>query len=331
MHLVKPAEPDDVQATLAASERLTDLGSPHLTGDEIAERAGVDRGVADRLWRALGFPDTEEDERVFTDQDVRALKIATEGLEQLAGDEWERAVELIVREARVLSAHLADVAEIEIDAMGALRDLGLRRKTLAAALENGLEGSDLELLIGYDLRRQLHGALRRRSSAGSEATVEMAVAFIDLVDYTALTSRIGADALGPLLARFESLVFDTVAEAHGRVVKLIGDEAMIVWNEPEVAAKAALAIVDRCGSDGIPPARAGLAYGAVLPRDGDYFGQPVNAASRIVARAEPGAVVVDSSVARALENSSTTNLERLPSQTLKGLGKVEVCSLRWAK
>jgi adenylate cyclase len=329
MHLVKPAEPDDLQATLAASERLTDLGSPHLTGDEIAERAGVDRGVADRLWRALGFPDTERDERVFTDQDVRALKIATEGLDRLAGDKLERAVELIVREARILSAHLADVAEIEIDAMVAMRDLGLRQDTLAAALEHGLQGSDLEWLIGYDLRRQLHGALRRRSSAGSEATIEMAVAFIDLVDYTALTSRIGSDALGPLLARFESLVFDTVAEAYGRVVKLIGDEAMIVWDEPEVAAKAALDIVARCGSDGIPPARAGIAFGAVLPRDGDYFGQPVNAASRIVACAAPGSVVVDSSVACVLEGSSSKpNLERLPPQKLKGLGEVEVWSLR---
>lgn len=329
MHGVKPRERADVQATLAASERLTDLGSPHLTGDEIAQRAGVDREVADRLWRALGFPDTGKDERVFTDQDVRALTIATEGLDRLSGEEWERAVELIVREARVLSAHLADVAEIEIDAMVAMRDLGLRRKTLATAVEKGLGGSDLEWLIGYDLRRQLHGALRRRSSAGPDATTEMAVVFIDLVDYTALTSRIGSDELGPLLARFETLVFDTVAEASGRVVKLIGDEAMVVWTEPEAAADAALDIVGRCGADGIPPARAGVAYGPVLPRDGDYFGHPVNAASRIVARAEPGSVVVDAEVARALKSGSReSDLEQLPAQKLKGLGKVELWRLR---
>src|SRR4051812_19582187 len=130
MHVMKRTR-DDVDATLAASERLADLGSPYLTGDEIAERAGVDREIADRLWRALGFPDTGKEERAFTDQDVRALRIATEGLDRLSGQEWERAVELIVREARVLSAHLADVAEIEIDAMVALRELGLRQETLA--------------------------------------------------------------------------------------------------------------------------------------------------------------------------------------------------------
>src|SRR3954452_23003667 len=156
MHGVKPREPADVQATLAASERLTDLGSPHLTGDEIAQRAGVDREVGDRLWRALGFPDTGKDERVFTDQDVRALRIATEGLDRLSGEKWERAVELIVREARVLSAHLADVAEIEIDAMGAMRALGLRQETLATAIENGLGGGGLLLLVGSCPRLHPH-------------------------------------------------------------------------------------------------------------------------------------------------------------------------------
>lgn len=37
--------------------------------------------------------------------------------------------------------------------------------------------------------------------------------------------------------------------------------------------------------------RAGLAYGRVLAQDGDYFGPPVNLASRLVSVAEPGQVL----------------------------------------
>ena len=36
------------------------------------------------------------------------------------------------------------------------------------------------------------------------------------------------DELGRLLGRFESLASDIITEAGGRIVKLIGDEAMLV-------------------------------------------------------------------------------------------------------
>ncbi len=37
--------------------------------------------------------------------------------------------------------------------------------------------------------------------------------------------------------------------------------------------------------------RAGLAYGTVLAINGDYFGNPVNLAARLVAAAEPGQIL----------------------------------------
>jgi adenylate cyclase len=64
-------------------------------------------------------------------------------------------------------------------------------------------------------------------------------------------------------------------------------------------------------------ARAGLALGSVLARGGDYFGLPVNVASRLVDRADSGAVAADEHLKEALMDGFT--LEPMGSQRLKAL------------
>jgi adenylate cyclase len=281
---------------------LVGIGEPTLDNDGVCEQAGADREVADRLWRALGFPDVPEGELAFTEQDARALSLATEGLEQLDGEERERALEFLLHEARIISANLANLAETQVEAIGAFTTYGLRTRQLTQAFDRGLENSDLGWLIMYALRRQLGAVLARRvpSDGGGPASQQVAV--------------------GQLLERFESLTFDVLAEAGGRVVKLIGDEAMLVCPEPPQAVRAALEILERAGDAELPPARAGIAAGNVLLHGGDYFGEPVNLASRIVDRAPAGEVIVDERVASAAKENFA--LARLPQTSLKDIGVV---------
>ena len=63
--------------------------------------------------------------------------------------------------------------------------------------------------------------------------------------------------------------------------------------------------------------RAGIAYGDVLAQDGDYFGPPVNLASRLVAVAAPGEVLAAPSVVPLLDLKHTAT-EREP-QSLRGI------------
>jgi adenylate cyclase len=129
-----------------------------------------------------------------------------------------------------------------------------------------------------------------------------------------------------MLARFESLTWDVVTEAGGQVIKLIGDEAMLVWPSVTAAASAALEIIDTAAASQLPPARAGLAVGPLLPRGGDYFGLAVNLASRLVDRAEAGTVVVDERFKAALGNAFA--LEPLGRQPLKGIGETAAWRIR---
>jgi adenylate cyclase len=307
---------------------LVGIGEPTLDNDQVCELAGADREVADRLWRALGFPDVPEGELAFTEQDARALRLATEGLEQLEGEERGRALEFLLHEARIISANLANLAETQVEAIGALGAYGLRTRQLAEAFDRGLENSDLGWLIMYVLRRQLGAVLGRRVlfDGARPAPQQLAVGFVDLVGFTGLSHRLDARELGQLLERFESLTFDVLAEAGGRVVKLIGDEAMLVCPEARQAVRAALEILERTDAADLPPARAGIAAGNVLLQGGDYFGEPVNLASRIVDHAPPGEVVVDERVAR--EEADRFTLEPLPETPLKGIGAVPLWRAR---
>jgi adenylate cyclase len=206
------------------------FGPPTLDPTEVCEVAGVNRDVGDALWRALGFPDVPEGVLAYTDEDARGLRLATEGLDRLVPAERDEALRVMLQEARVLSAHLAALADTELDALAALQTRGLRSRLIGEAVEGGLEGSNLGWLITYALRRQLDAVARRQAWTGVDAEgrgEQLAVAFVDLTDFTALSNRSELDAIGELLGRFESLAFDVVAEARGRVVKLIGDEVRV--------------------------------------------------------------------------------------------------------
>lgn len=312
----------DSEAAAVATERLVRLGERHLTWPELCARAGVEHAVADRLWRALGFPDVRPDEPAYTDDDVRALALAAQGLDRLDGKRRAEAVELLVREARAVSAYLTRISEIQVDALFYLREYGLRGQAIADGFEHGLQDSDLGWLLMYTLRRRLDDTLRRRAASAPGDQPVLAVGFVDLVDFTGTSGGLDAEAFGHLLNAFESLVWDVVTESGGQVVKLIGDEAMFVCPSATEAARAALEVIGACGRADLPPSRGGLAVGPLLLRGGDYFGPAVNLASRLVDRADPGTVAIDQAFRDHLEAGNEFEVRELGPVELKGIGEV---------
>ena len=312
-------------------ERLVGLGPKELTWPEVCAQAGISHEVADPLWRALGFPDIPPDEPAYTNDDVRALRIAAEGIESLRGDRRRAALDAIVREARMVSSHMTQIAEIEIESMAEVSALGLRERVFAEASQRGIEHSDVGWVLLYAFRRRLDEGLRRRSTVEAGERPTLAVGFVDLVDFTRASGAMPTDELGRLLARFEGLASDIITEAGGRVVKLIGDEAMLVFTTPHAAAQGAIELVDACAEGELPSARAGLALGPVLARGGDYFGRAVNLASRLVDVAAPDTVLADDRFAEAIADNSALAIEPYGHQRLKGLGSVHASRLRPAR
>ncbi|MCZ7528857.1 MAG: adenylate/guanylate cyclase domain-containing protein [Acidimicrobiia bacterium] len=273
-------------------DRLLAPGKREFTIEDVAERAGTDIETLRKLWRALGFPDLPTDVPAFTKDDVEAAKKALSRSDARMG--FDEFIDL----TRVASVGLNRLAAAETDsfmeALTALREGGADDADVAGALAELIDWDSLADLIAYTHRVLLRAALWRRlarDDAPRSETRELAVGFVDLIGYTALSQELTRDELNDLLDRFEGLSYDIVAEHGGRFVKSIGDEVMFVSTDPVVATDIALSLVAATVADDlIPSARAGVAFGPVLARDGDYYGPIVNLASRLVGAAKRGSV-----------------------------------------
>ena len=145
------------------------------------------------------------------------------------------------------------------------------------------------------LRNDVIGIAERASGKVSDTT-ETAVAFADLVGFTELGETVDVEELGGLAGRLSKLASEVV-EPPVRVVKQIGDAVMLVSPDAEATVDTCLDLIERAeAEDDFPPLRAGVAYGPAVNRWGDWFGSTVNVASRLTARARPGAVLVTEAV-----------------------------------
>ena len=129
--------------------------------------------------------------------------------------------------------------------------------------------------------------------------VDRAFAFIDLCGFTRFADRQGDDRVVLGLAELRTALREASARRGVRIVKWLGDGAML--SSTMTDALAALVIeIDARMSGALPslPLRAGLAFGPVIMFEGDdYIGSPVNIAARLCAQAQPRELLATTEVA----------------------------------
>jgi adenylate cyclase len=147
--------------------------------------------------------------------------------------------------------------------------------------------------------------------------MRVAIAFADLAGYTRLTEEEGELTALDAVERFVEAVGVTLPEG-ARVIKTIGDEAMIVGSDP--AALTDWAVGFQTMQNERPLPRIGIHYGVALYREGDYYGRDINIASRVAARSAGGEVLVTRPV---VEYSGAPHLEfeRIGEVRLKGFSE----------
>jgi adenylate cyclase len=160
----------------------------------------------------------------------------------------------------------------------------------------------------------------RDLAPGPEPVGPPAIVFVDLSGYTELTQRQG-DETAVLAATSLQRQADAAARRHeGRLVKLLGDGAMLRLSDAEVGVDTALDLVETMSGEGALSSHAGVHAGPVIERDLDVFGQTVNLASRIAGMAGPGEVLASEAVADGT-NDPRFGFERLHDASLKGLAQ----------
>jgi adenylate cyclase len=302
---------------------------------EVAAETGATIDQAQRLWRALGFPDRGS-ERAFTQADADAvstlLRLVREGT-----IDFDMAVDL-TRAVGQTMGRLADwevatlvhrVQELAADdqADGANGSRAVAALRLVEALNEPFES-----LLVYVWRRHLAAAAARVEALGADDadlhTTQVTVGFADIVQFTALTNRLDHDRIGDLVEIFESRCADVVAGQRGRVIKSLGDAVLFVNEDPIRAYDTAEGIIAVIGRDQrMPDVRVGLSTGSVVTRLGDVFGAPVNLAARLTAVARRNRIIVDGATAERLPEDQF-EARPLPARPVRGFGVVEPVAVR---
>ena len=305
--------------------------APTLTGVEVSERAGVDYETAQRVNRALGFPDVDPSERLFDERDVEVLK-NVKSLMDLG-----IPLQDVISVSRVYGQSLAAIADAETrlfndHLVAPLLEQGVDQTELEERLEPTVE-QQLDVLgdaLDYVHRRHLAMALQNVTlgrARGPDVAERAAVAFADLVDFSRLADELHGTELGELVDCFEEVVVEETTDPRVRIVKMIGDAAMLTARDPLVALEAASRIVERVEQDDrLPQARAGIDFGDVVPLAGDLFGRPVNVAARLVAFARPGTTVASQELVDAVDDQIETS--KIGTHRLKGVGRVRLFKVR---
>jgi adenylate cyclase len=146
--------------------------------------------------------------------------------------------------------------------------------------------------------------------------LRVAIAFADLAGYTRLTEEEGELTAVDAVERFVDAVEASLPD-DARVIKTIGDEAMVIGADPVGLVDWAVAFQAQPRER--PRPRIAVHYGVALYRDGDYYGRDVNIASRVAARSAGGEVLVTRPVVEQVGRAGGgVSFERIGEVRLKG-------------
>src|SRR4051812_16739104 len=131
-----------------------------------------------------------------------------------------------------------------------------------------------------------------------------AVLVADLVESTALATRIGEQAFDQVLQAHDDVAADVVSAHHGRIVKYLGDGFIAAFGAAGDALACAeafqqsTALLSATAGEAVR-ARVGVSLGDVLETDGDLHGRAMTEAARLCTAAENGSILCTDVASRA--------------------------------
>lgn len=316
---------DSYAPLLLASRRVLGDDGTLVSAREISESAGIDLALLGRIQRAVGLPLSEDpDARVHPKVDGEIASYIRKFAD--IGFDEDRIVEVV----RVIADGLSKAAEaMRYTALLAMMSAGASELDIAKGSEAML--MQVEPLFGpmlHDmLRLQLRHTMETEAvTAGERAqglplpgARSVAVGFADLVGFTRLGEAVPPEELEDLAHRLVQLAHEVVAPPV-RFVKSIGDAVMLVSPEPAPLLAAMLALIEATeAGDDFLRLRAGVTTGMAVNRTGDWFGSPVNLASRITGAARPGSVLVSEAARDAIGDSAGFEWSFAGARRLKGI------------
>ncbi|PJE06006.1 adenylate/guanylate cyclase domain-containing protein [Mycobacterium sp.] len=306
---------------LPANRVFGDDGSM-VSAQAVAETSGVPIDLIIRLHHAVGLSHSGDPHNVVHSRADAEAVLPAASLVQLGID-----AEQVVLTVRLLVAGLTRAAvAMRYGGLNAILNPGVREVELAQDLERLAEKGKpiidamINEIASLTLRRSFeteaitlterwHGALSKART--------ISVAFADVVGFTRLVEELALDELSHVVDVLVDATHDVAAEPV-QFVKTIGDAVMLVSPDAAKLVSVVLELLDHAGRQNLQ-LRAGIATGTAMSRAGDWYGRPVNVASRITDIAPPGAVWVAESTRDAASQAAGIVFEHAASRMLRGV------------
>ena len=317
---LKRATAEGRLALLPVERVLAD--EPRYTQTEVAELTGLDVPFLVDARRALGEPAVGPHDRVLTEEDLELSHGAAALL--AAGVGREQFLDL----TRLMSQAMGNVAAGLMSTFGeALLQPGDNERDLAIRYADSLRnlGPLATPTLGHMLNLRMRDVVRNAAVGEAElrsghlpGAQPISVGFVDIVGFTRLGEQVPPEDLGELVRRFERSVEQAI-EPPVRLVKTIGDAAMLVAPQPRPLVDTVLGLVESSRDGEQLLLRGGIAAGEALGRGGDWYGRPVNLASRLTSFARRGSVVASKDVHDAVPDEYAWSFAG--ARRFKGLGE----------
>jgi class 3 adenylate cyclase len=304
------------------------------TLDQVLEGTPVTCDQVQAMLRAAGIPDAPADKPLTVDQVevlqhvVRLISLpmppeAHYHTVRSTSEAVRRAAEVQVQVFRqyveepligscnqgdpAARTQIAHIAEAAVPSVIALTNWMHRQHLQSAVLES----------ITSDMMEAVREGRGVRTRSGDPAVV-----FVDLVGFTALADGAGDHHAAQIAAGFEDVVIDATRSRGGRIVKMLGDGALLLFTDGTAAVRCGLEVIQSIHRAGLPRARVGVHRGPVVVHAGDVFGLTVNVAARINEYARPREVLISAAVAP--DGIEGVELEEIGEVSLKGVTRPTV-------
>jgi adenylate cyclase len=241
---------------MPAAQRLS-----NLTYAQLYERLGVPSEEINSLMRAAGLPVPDPGQPARLDEveafehyaTIRALPIPAEArlhALRITGESLRRTAEVqseLFREY-VVQPLLQRFKEDPHEANALISEISSRANPTVSAVTLWLYQRYLEhqtLKSATELMEESVGG----DSTGTHRSTDPTVAFVDLVGFTPLASEIGDAEAAELARKFTERLLEVSVDHGGRVVKTLGDGAMLLFDNPLTCSRSFPGwVFRRCGS-----------------------------------------------------------------------------------
>ncbi|BBX24651.1 pH-sensitive adenylate cyclase [Mycolicibacter terrae] len=325
----------EVAPMLMPAHRELGDDARYVSERDVSATHGIDLALLQGIERALGLPRPDDPDGALLLQADADAALRLQQLIEVGLDPGQ--VLLMIR--RLSDGISRAVPAFRYSTISAIMRPGMTELEVAKAHEEmvraviPLLGPMIRDILFVQLRRVLEGeevnARERAAGVALPGARQLAVAFADMVEFTQLGEAIPPEELVGLVERLAELAREVV-NPPVRLVKTIGDAVMLVSSDAVKLLDTTLTLLETAAADEtLPKLRIGIASGWAVSRARDWFGSPVNVASRVTNVAEPGTILLEGEARAAIGDAPGYAWSFVGARALKGVeGETELFRVR---